>query len=111
MTLSTTLAAAAFAAVTALAADMACPGALPNSSPQSAPGIRWKLLTNQLSQPRQLVQDTLGNILMAEGQGLRRIEFDDADGMDLCVKGSTQFVVDTTVRIYTTRSLVYTPLS
>lgn len=95
MSLSKTLL-GAFAA-TALAADMACPGPAPNSNPQTADGVSWKVLTNEISQPRQLVQDALGNILMAEGKGLRRIEFDDAEGMDLCVKKSTQFVVDETV--------------
>ncbi|OAQ98299.1 hypothetical protein LLEC1_04855 [Akanthomyces lecanii] len=84
-------------AAAAAAADMACPGPAPNSSPRTANGVSWKLLTNQISQPRQLVQDTLGNILMAEGKGLRRLELDNAEGMDLCVKTSTQLVVDETL--------------
>ncbi|KAJ3472635.1 hypothetical protein NLG97_g10830 [Lecanicillium saksenae] len=99
MTLSKALAvalAATSSAALAAAADMACPGPAPNSRPQAAAGVRWKVLTNEISQPRQLVQDSLGNILMAEGKGLRRLEFDDAEGMDLCVKNSTQFVVDET---------------
>ncbi len=93
-------------AATAAAADMACPGPAPNSSPRTANGVSWKVLTNQISQPRQLVQDTLGNILMAEGKGLRRLELDRAEGMDLCVKSSTQFVVDETVRF---RRFTYPP--
>lgn len=97
MSLSKALA-VVFAAAAAAAADMACPGPAPNSSPRTASGVSWKVLTNQISQPRQLVQDSLGNILMAEGRGLRRLEFDNAEGMDLCVKSSTQFVVDETVR-------------
>lgn len=95
MSVSRTL--AVLFAAAAVAADMACPGPAPNSSPRTADGVSWKVLANNLSRPRGIIQDRLGNIIMAEGKGLTRVEFNDAEGMDLCIKSSKQLVSDATV--------------
>lgn len=96
--MSTSAILTALFAATALAADMVCPGQKPSSNPQTADGVAFKVLANGLKRPRGVIQDSEGNILMSEGKGLRRIELDGADGMDLCVKSSTHFVEDATVR-------------
>ncbi|OAA61462.1 Soluble quinoprotein glucose/sorbosone dehydrogenase [Cordyceps fumosorosea ARSEF 2679] len=65
----------------------------------AADGVTCNVLTNQVAQPRQLVQDRLGNVLMAEQRGIRRLELDDAEGMDLIsltADGKTLFASSST---------------
>ncbi|TQV98752.1 hypothetical protein V2A60_007545 [Cordyceps javanica] len=78
-------------------ADVACPGPAPKASPLAAKGVSWKVLTNQVSHPRQIVQDALGNLLVTEGKGVRRLELDKAEGLDLCIKNTTQLITDPTL--------------
>ncbi|ATY59363.1 Soluble quino glucose sorbosone dehydrogenase [Cordyceps militaris] len=76
---------------------MRAPSDLPLSEAGDAKGVAWKVLTNDIRRPRGLVQDSLGNILVVEGKGVRRLELNDAEGMDLCIKNSTQLIVEETL--------------
>lgn len=46
-----------------------------------------------------MIADSKGNLLVVEagGKGIRRIELDDGEGLDTCVKTSSQLVDESTV--------------
>lgn len=84
---------------TGLALAAQCDSLKPKSNPQTAPGVKFKLIANDLSRPRGVIADSKGNLLVVEagGKGIRRIELDDGEGLDTCVKTSSQLVDESTV--------------
>ncbi|KAG5931808.1 hypothetical protein E4U53_001596, partial [Claviceps sorghi] len=75
-----------------------CVDLQPKFNPQVAPGVRFKILANDLKRPRGIVVDSEGNLLVVEsgGSGIRRIVLNDGEGLDTCVASSTQLVAEST---------------
>src|SRR5690606_9624736 len=63
-------------------------------NPVLADGWEAKLLASGLRVPRHLALDLRGNLLVAEqgGGGIRRIEFQDNGGLDICVTRSETLI-------------------
>jgi glucose/arabinose dehydrogenase len=92
--LTTVLAgAAALAAVLApdLAAAQSCSGVTGRFQPRMGSGYRSSVLATGLRNPRHIVVDSAGNLLVAEGgsQGIRRLVLQD-NGNIVCVSSNTQ---------------------
>lgn len=88
--------------VTALCAGVSlaaqCNNLKPKSNPQAAPGVRFKVLANDLNRPRGIVTDSKGNLLVVEsGNGIRRIVLNAGAGIDTCVSSSTQLVAESSL--------------
>lgn len=98
MALQRLLLGALYAGGVVLAASQ-CETLKPKSNPQVADGVQFKLLLNDLSRPRGVIADSKGNLLVVEagGKGIRRVELDDGEGLDTCVKSSAQLVSDNSV--------------
>ncbi|KEY71472.1 hypothetical protein S7711_03538 [Stachybotrys chartarum IBT 7711] len=70
-----------------------CKNIAPLGFPQAAPGVRFKVLANDLYNPRQLIFDVESNILLVEqGRGIRRIVLDDGDGIDVGIENSSVII-------------------
>jgi hypothetical protein len=93
----------ALAGVVALAAILApgvaaqsCSGVSGRYQPKMGTGYRHSVLTTGLRQPRHIVVDSAGNLLVAEGgsQGVRRLVLQE-QGNIVCVQSNTQIVSGT----------------
>ncbi|KAI9171179.1 soluble quinoprotein glucose/sorbosone dehydrogenase [Paramyrothecium foliicola] len=72
-----------------------CEAIQPLSNPATAPEVGYKVLSNGLRNPRSLVQDTNGNLLVLEqSTGVRRIVLKDSEGLNVCVESSAQLISD-----------------
>ncbi|EFQ27763.1 hypothetical protein CGRA01v4_02823 [Colletotrichum graminicola] len=71
-----------------------CADLTPVSQPQLAPGYSAKLILNQLSDPRSLEFDSLGNLLIVEqgGTGIRYVKLTDNGGVNVCVASQKQLI-------------------
>lgn len=71
-----------------------CANLTPVSQPQLAPGYSAKLILNQLSDPRSLQFDSLGNLLIVEqgGTGVRYVKLTDKGGVNVCVSSQKQLI-------------------
>lgn len=69
----------------------------------TAPGVEYRMLLNGLSDPRGLVADAEGNLLVVErgdgGKGVTRVVLDDGHGTHVCVESKTRLVPDSKVRV------------
>ncbi|POR34603.1 L-sorbosone dehydrogenase [Tolypocladium paradoxum] len=87
------------AAAAAAAAAAQCKYIKPAWNPTAAPGVEFKVLLNGLEWPRGIVIDGEGNLLLVEerGKGVRRVVLDDGEGMDVCVKESSQLIPESSL--------------
>jgi hypothetical protein len=78
-----------------------CQNIAPKYDPVMAPGYASKVVLNGLKNPRGIVFDTLGNLLVVEqaGGGIRQIKFTDNGGINVCVNSSKTIITDTRVRV------------
>ncbi len=75
------------------AAAQSCSGVTGKYQPKMGSGYRSSALATGLRQPRHIVVDSAGNLLVAEGgsQGVRRLVLQD-QGNIVCVQSNTQIV-------------------
>lgn len=75
------------------AAAQSCSGVTGRYQPKMGSGYRSSVLATGLRQPRHIVVDSAGNLLVAEGgsQGVRRLVLQD-NGNIVCVQSNTQIV-------------------
>ncbi|OLN88319.1 L-sorbosone dehydrogenase 1 [Colletotrichum chlorophyti] len=73
-----------------------CPNLTPVSQPQLAPGYAAKLILNGLSDPRSLLFDKFGNLLITEqgGTGVRYVKLTDNGGLNVCVASHKLLIPD-----------------
>jgi hypothetical protein len=66
----------------------------PAFSPTWGSGFSGRVVMNDLSSPRGLIFDTLGNLLVVEsgGNGVRYVKLQDHGGTDVCVASSKQLI-------------------
>ncbi|KAL2268449.1 hypothetical protein VTJ83DRAFT_3295 [Remersonia thermophila] len=78
-------------------AAQSCSGVNGRFQPRMGSGYRYSVLATGLRQPRHLVVDSAGNLLVAEGgtQSVRRLVLQD-QGNIVCVQSNTQVVSGTT---------------
>jgi glucose/arabinose dehydrogenase len=74
-------------------AAQSCSGVTGRYQPKMGSGYRYSVLATGLRQPRHIVVDSAGNLLVAEGgsQGVRRLVLQD-QGNIVCVQSNTQIV-------------------
>ncbi|KAG7293886.1 hypothetical protein NEMBOFW57_003946 [Staphylotrichum longicolle] len=79
------------------AAAQSCSGVTGRYQPKMGSGYRSSVLATGLRQPRHIVVDSAGNLLVAEGgsQGVRRLVLQD-NGNIVCVQSNTQIVSGST---------------
>jgi glucose/arabinose dehydrogenase len=75
------------------ATAQSCSGVTGRYQPKMGSGYRYSVLATGLRQPRHIVVDSAGNLLVAEGgtQGVRRLVLQD-QGNIVCVQSNTQIV-------------------
>ncbi|KAK4234508.1 L-sorbosone dehydrogenase [Achaetomium macrosporum] len=78
-------------------AAQSCPGVTGRFQPKMGAGYRYSVLATGLRQPRHIVVDSAGNLLVAEGgsQGVRRIVLQD-QGNIVCAQSNTQIASGST---------------
>ncbi|KAK4124554.1 soluble quino protein glucose dehydrogenase [Parathielavia appendiculata] len=92
---------AGFAALASIFAPevvaQSCSGVTGRFQPRMGSGYRYSVLATGLRQPRHIVVDSAGNLLVAEGgtQGVRRLVLQD-QGNIVCVQSNTQIVSGST---------------
>jgi hypothetical protein len=81
-------------------AAQSCQGVSGRYSPKMGSGYRHSVLATGLRQPRHIVVDSAGNLLVAEGgsQGVRRLVLQD-QGNIVCVQSNTQIVSGSVSRL------------
>lgn len=74
-------------------AAQSCSGVVGRFQPKMGSGYRSAVIATGLRQPRHIVIDSAGNLLVAEGgsQGVRRLVLQD-QGSNVCVQSNTQIV-------------------
>lgn len=79
----------------------ACAKINPTATPVMASGYTANVVINGLKGPRDMLFDTLGNILVIEqnGGGIKQIKLTDNGGLDVCASSSKTLVADATVNL------------
>lgn len=107
-----TLATLAFLGFTAAVPTLekrACPSMRPTYAPVMGSGYTSTVIANGMKQPREIIFDPLGNLLVLDqgGVGVRWIQITDNGGLDVCGATPKTIISDSSVSIVPTRRAGY----
>ncbi len=107
-----TLVAFAFLGLTAAVPTLekrACPSLKPTYTPVMGSGYTATVIANGMRQPREIIFDPLGNLLVLDqgGVGVRWVKITDNGGLDVCGATPKTIVTDSTVSIVANPGAAY----